>query len=186
MISLENAKRIGDGAHWHQARMEEVTWLAEQAVHHSSIVEIGAWMGVTTRALADNTSGSVTVIDSWDGGTDVPIQDILKGKPADWAYNQFLANTSDLTNLVVFRKDSLAAACEFASWGGKFDMIFLDASHDYESVIGDLLAWRPLLSEGGLLCGDDFSEVHFPGLVKAVKEVLPKARRVAGAFWISE
>jgi len=36
------------------------------------------------------------------------------------------------------------------------DFVYLDAGHNYDSVIADLEAWRPKVKPGGLLCGDDY------------------------------
>lgn len=51
------------------------------------------------------------------------------------------------------------------------DFVFIDASHDYESVCRDLQAWIPKVKPNSLICGHD---LHFPGVVKALEEHLPK------------
>lgn len=37
------------------------------------------------------------------------------------------------------------------------DLIYLDASHDTESVYADLCAWYPFVQGHGILCGDDWT-----------------------------
>lgn len=44
-------------------------------------------------------------------------------------------------------------------------MVFIDASHDYDSVVKDIKTWLPKVQSGGFLCGDD---VGIPGEVNPV------------------
>eukprot|EP00434_Breviolum_minutum_P042133 symbB.v1.2.037488.t1/scaffold5553.1/size25922/3 len=37
------------------------------------------------------------------------------------------------------------------------DIVFLDARHDYEAVLDDVMAWKPKVRAGGILSGHDFS-----------------------------
>ena len=55
------------------------------------------------------------------------------------------------------------------------DFIYIDASHSYQAVKDDLIAWWPKLKSGGLFAGDDYTFVINPGegeygVVKAVDE----------------
>lgn len=50
-----------------------------------------------------------------------------------------------------------------------FDFIFIDADHEYESVLADLNAWFPKLKPGGVIAGHDWSN-EFLGVEKAVRE----------------
>ena len=53
---------------------------------------------------------------------------------------------------------------------GILDFVFIDASHDYNSVKGDIKYYTPKLKPNGWLCGHD---MDFPGVNQAVNELLP-------------
>jgi predicted O-methyltransferase YrrM len=46
------------------------------------------------------------------------------------------------------------------------DMVYIDAAHDYDSVMADLNAWYPKVKSGGFICGHDYHDVF--GVKKAV------------------
>jgi predicted O-methyltransferase YrrM len=153
--------------------VSELQWLRQQASIHKNIVEIGSFMGRSTIALAENTRGQVTAVDTWAGSDEPEHKKMLEGKPEDWLFQEFLKNTTGLPNILAVRMKSLDAASYMGPQ--KFDMIFIDASHDYENVKADILTWRELLTPGGLLCGHDF-HTGAPGVVQAVNELVPGAR----------
>jgi predicted O-methyltransferase YrrM len=167
---------------------EELEWLAAKAAYHQRIVEIGCWAGRSTRALADSTSGEIYAIDTWNGDGAPGVQqaihrELLHGKPEDWLLGQFNTNTADLKNIHIMQMTSLEAAVKLRDQ--KFDMIFIDASHDYENIKADILAWRSLLSEGGLLCGHDYVQ-SWPDVGRAVDELLPERKICEGTtiwYW---
>lgn len=60
------------------------------------------------------------------------------------------------------------------------DFCYLDAAHDYESVIQDLRAWAPRVKRDGLLCGHDWtdnamSKQYGWGVKRAVAEFCAEA-----------
>jgi predicted O-methyltransferase YrrM len=200
-VNIENALKIQGFTNENELR-----WLAEQASTRKTVVEIGAWKGRSTRAMADNLpeGGVIYAVDTWNGTPEDPHFKELVGKPEDWLFNQFAANIGEdllhrekvengVRTAVTYtvrplREPSLTAARYLG--GGcydiKFDMIFIDAAHDYKAVKDDILAWLPLLAPGGLFCGHDF----FPGrggVIQAVTECFPKARKAgAGTIWVTE
>jgi len=55
------------------------------------------------------------------------------------------------------------------------DFVFIDASHDYNSVYKDINYYKPKLKPNGWLCGHD---MDFPGVNKAVNELLPNNHHI--------
>lgn len=164
----------------------ELEWLATQAKRRKLIVEIGSWMGRSTRALADSTRGKVIAVDTFFGSDEPEHHRILDAQPEDWLLKEFKKNLAEhiITGKVeVCQNTSLDAAKYLNFAGEKFDMIFIDAAHDYESVKADILAWMPLLAPGGLLCGHDFKGAA-TGVQRAVEELVPDFKRVTGgSLW---
>jgi predicted O-methyltransferase YrrM len=150
---------------------EELIWLAIAAGNKSLIVEVGSWMGRSTSALAENTLGIVIACDTWEGSEEH--FDMLRDKPKGWLKEQFLAHAGRYENMAFFQSRSLDLAAALVKLDIRPDMVFLDASHDYESVKADILAWMPLLRPGGVLCGHDYDPPHWMGIKQAVDELIP-------------
>ena len=68
--------------------------------------------------------------------------------------------------------------------GGAFDAIYLDTSHDYETVVRQIGQARKLLKPDGILCGDDFLERPEWGVIRAVNE-LCRPFYVFGSCWFA-
>ncbi len=56
---------------------------------------------------------------------------------------------------------------------GDFDVVFIDANHDYQYVKKDISLWRPRIRPGGFLAGHDY--LLRPGVREGVNELLPGA-----------
>lgn len=158
---------------------DEVRWLAEKASTKSCIAEIGSWRGKSTRAMADNTSATIYAVDTWDGTPDDGIQAAELAQLPHGLYEDFQKNLSGCTNVRPMRMTSLEAASKLSDL--RFDMIFIDAAHDYESVKSDILAWRSLLAPNGLLCGHDFGGAE--GVNRAVNELISMSKVDVGMIW---
>ena len=136
-----------------------------------SFLELGAWLGRSTAYLIDNAPNlNITVIDSW------------KGSDSELETNHKLAKTTDIFslfkenmgnrkfNFFKGRAENLVENFENES----FDTIFIDLDHSYESVKKDIELWLPKVKAGGILAGDDY-RVTTPGVIDAVKELLPES-----------
>ena len=141
------------------------------------IAEIGVWNGETSEVLlARFPKIHLTMVDSWKA---IPHSaswkerwDRLTKKSQKVFENAFIT-TLDRTRFAngrfkIVRDFSVAAAKKLRR--SHFDLVFIDAGHDYFSVKSDITAWYPLVKIGGILCGHDYGSRFFLGVKKAVKE----------------
>src|SRR4029077_6676495 len=107
---------------------------------------------------------------------------------SDKFINIFKSNLADeikLGKVVPIRADSGEAVgilSRMLSGRGLSDMVFIDAEHSYEAVATDMVNYNPLLRSGGILSGHDYS-VAFPGVMKAVEELVPNWKIGSGSIW---
>ena len=64
-----------------------------------------------------------------------------------------------------------------------FDLVFLDAGHQYPSVIEDINAWFPLVKEGGFLSGHDYEKDWYPDVKIAVDEIFGDRITIVDTVW---
>lgn len=170
MIDLNRSNRI-------QGWMAEgeLSWLAQQSEKCNIVLELGAWKGRSTVVMAQYVKDFCISIDTFggtpgDGGHEEALE-----QGGDKIYNDFMRNTWDLQcsgKLWPFRCRGESAASLVSEFFGKFDLAFVDAAHDAESVKRDIGLFRPLIRSGGILAGHDWM---WPGLSEAVLSVAPEA-----------
>jgi predicted O-methyltransferase YrrM len=129
---------------WGHTTYEELLWLYQMAKEMDSIVEVGSWKGRSTYALLHGCKGTVFAVDHFKGSPE--LNDLTPN-----AYDIFYANVGRFEHLVVMRMDSVSASRFFKE--KSIDMVFIDASHDFESVVKDLSVWMPICKK--VICGHD-------------------------------
>lgn len=156
-----------------------------ELAHPQLVIEVGSWKGKSAIAMADALDEQrfdetqVLCIDTWLGATefvDKPDLDPKRGLQRlngfPQVYYQFLANVSKSGHrdtIVPFPQTSTNAARFLKKQGVTADLIYVDASHEYEDVTQDLRSYMPLLTDGGIIFGDDYCE-YWRGVVDAVDE----------------
>lgn len=125
--------------------------------------EVGAYKGKSTaymlERLKEEERNDVEfhVVDHFQGS-----EEHQQEPDVDDLYDKFTENLAPLRhaddNVVIHVGDSVETAQELLEkYGeGSFQFVFLDASHSFESVLQDVMAWYPLVMEGGILAGDDW------------------------------
>jgi GR25 family glycosyltransferase involved in LPS biosynthesis len=157
--------------------------MVDSAKNNSHFVEVGAWKGRSTTAMAvllKNSGKKIKfdVIDTFCGsGEHHKDKSIVEGT----LYNEYLKNiepVEEYINTIV--GDSSHLASLYAD--NTLDFVFLDGDHSYEGITKDIQAWLPKLKPGGILAGDDFS-THFPDVIHSVIQNLSDVS-VSGFVWI--
>ncbi len=135
-----------------------------------TFVEVGVAKGDLTKYILANVQlDKYYAVDPWRHYEGAGAGDFEKVTDESWErlYLETLKLCTD-SILQVFRVPSLTAANLFR--GMKFDCVFLDADHSYEAAKADLEAWWPLVREGGVLCGHDYSNRYKHEVKRAVNE----------------
>lgn len=143
------------------------------------IAEIGVYKGKGTaiwnvELINRNVNYEYYAIDHFTGSTE-------HNHDIDY-YNITLENLKPIEGKVkIIKNDSLNECKNYPD--SFFDIVYIDASHDYESVKEDVLTWLPKVKQGGIICGDDYVS-GWPGVVKAVDEVFDgKVNKVGYQQW---
>jgi hypothetical protein len=93
--------------------------------------------------------------------------------------NVLACGLEDVVSLIV--SPSVTAARFFAD--RSIAWVHLDARHDYASLTADIAAWYPKVMPGGWLAGDDYDEIKWPEVVRAVRDALPEAQEWSDCQW---
>jgi hypothetical protein len=69
----------------------------------------------------------------------------------------------------------------------KYDLIYIDGSHEYIDVKEDIITFKNLLKEDGIICGHDYNS-SCPGVIKAVNEIFGKnnIKIYSDSSWVVE
>jgi predicted O-methyltransferase YrrM len=182
----------------------ELRWLATKAKGKALVMEFGTWAGRSAKAMAGTVAGKVVCVDAWwalTAETLAKYPSIPRDFPLDLPdnlYTLFKRNMADEIasgKVVPIRKKIMEAIPEItaAAGGRKFDLIFIDSEHTYESIRDQISTFAPMLAPDGILCGHDYGHNGYPGVEQAVKEILPMHAllntpdpRFRSSIWIAQ
>lgn len=140
----------------------------EQPGQPIQIIEIGSWLGdsaiVWAEAIREHNcqDSRVICIDPWapyEGrggeGQKIPseMSDLLSNGEALSIFNENIlsAGIDDIVEIRQGFSDDILPSLPQNS----FDIIYVDGDHSYRQVFKDIENSKPLIREGGILCGDD-------------------------------
>ncbi len=138
------------------------------------IVELGAWLGLSTRLIAELAPGAdIITIDTWAGSPE------HRARP-EWAsmlpalFETFVAmNWEYRERITPLRANTLEGLQLIASVGLQADVVYIDAEHSYEAVRSELEMCHRLFPNARLI-GDDY---HDANVRRAVDDFATRAGR---------
>ena len=165
---------------------DEGRWYARFArgLRGGIFVEVGSWKGRSTSfagPVCNANDTRLVCVDHWSGSRDVLADRYASALAVEDVEATFRANMSMLGIVVeVIAASSVVAAARFSP--GSVDRVFLDASHDHDSVAEDLRVWSERLKPDGLLAGHDYADKH-PEVRAAIESAVARicaAGKIAG------
>lgn len=170
-------------------------------VKPKTIIEVGSWKGASAINMAqickkNNLQTQIFCVDTWLGAlefwtnlADTEERNLYIKNGYPQVYYQFLSNvihtdTQDLITPLPLPSNIAHKVLNFHNI--KADLIYIDASHEYEDVLVDIRNYRQLLNASGIIFGDDFTN-SWPGVERAVRESFNNNFYVVNNnFWVHE
>lgn len=148
------------------------------------IVELGPWLGCSTRFILDHAPNAIVLtIDHWKGSAEHFNMPQVRDK-LPTLYETFLVNCWEYQKrLIPMKTTTLQGLDEIHACGLQPDFLYIDASHDFQSVMSELQKIHSYFPKS-LISGDDWS---WPEVRKAVETFSHQYRfRVLaeGNFWM--
>lgn len=137
-------------------------------------VEVGVQRGFFSAHILTHWGGEKLIsVDPWLAQDQASYVDIAN-QPQD-VQDSFYQETVNLLSIYgsrseIWRMFSKEAAALIAE--ETLDFVYLDARHDYESVLEDLETWYPKVRLGGIMAGHDYVNGEFPEGRFAVREAV--------------
>jgi cephalosporin hydroxylase len=162
-LMLEPRTMGGDPMPWGQNYVVGLIQLVRR-VKPKSVIEIGSYRGVSSEVFA-LLCDRVVCIDNWPGGDQ---------------FDNFKKRIGVYPHVEFYQDDSPQALDRFAD--GEFDLCYIDAMHDYDSVAADIKACQRIVKSNGWLSGHDYAAAG--GVDRAVKDLLGEPEVFSDTSWL--
>ena len=171
-------------------------WLI-RTVKPRDLIEIGSWKGHSANFMIDQCrkyglESRIVCVDTFLGGPEhwlLPgmLETLYRENGRPTILERFLGNTVDRGNagrVFPLTADSFCAAQIFSTLQFKADLIFVDGAHNPEAVRSDIMYYAPLLSETGVMFGDDYQFAPLAETVHQCARELGVQVLVSSRKWI--
>ena len=143
--------------------MSAVVDLLNRERQHLNILEIGTYAGSSTLTWANavdklfDGEGNILCIDAWGkSGPEQYEKDMEEALQSNHVYEAFLHNAALVPQCV--KIEHIRALSEEVlphQEDASFDVIYIDGCHYYQEVLNDITESKRIVSNGGIICGDD-------------------------------
>lgn len=158
----------------------ELAWLVGQASKVPTrlhVVNLGVWQGASVAALAygrmdailHDGAPKVIAVDHFVGSVEHQADDPIREGNLRQLFDGHMKRLG-LSYLVKTWAMTMTAASQAWDAGPTIGLLFLDGSHDYDSVREDVNNWLPLVAMGGVVAFHDYGSVGWPQVRQAVDE----------------
>lgn len=139
--------------------------------------EVGVEEGKFSRFLCDNVPGlSMLCVDPWRA------YHTNSQEREDRMYSNTVTNLQG-RSVTIMRKTSLEASLEVAD--ASLDFVYIDALHDFDGVMMDIILWGPKVRSGGIISGHDYVNYYSFGVIQAVRAYV-EAHRIGDWYVTTE
>ena len=149
----------------------------------SHFVEVGAFLGrsavfMAVEIIKSGKNIKFDCVDHWQGSEEHRDNDEVN---LETIYEDFLENIKPVSGVInPIRANSIDASKLYKP--NSLDFVFIDASHDEDSVKADLTYWMPRVKENGVIAGDD---INNGGVANAVKWFFDNEKlEIVGSQWM--
>jgi predicted O-methyltransferase YrrM len=153
--------------------------IVNNAKQGQRLVEVGIYKGKSILYLAEGLNNKGVDVELY--GVDTLLGSVEHNDAKNEILTKYFDNIEPLRDqITTIVTTSLQASKLFEN--ESLDFVFIDASHDYENVKADILAWMPKVKKGGILSGHDYNK-HWPGVMQAVDEIINHTKTIHGDVW---
>lgn len=127
------------------------------------MAEIGSFTGLSSELFALHAK-EVHCIDAWGEYWEIEDSQIM-----EYAEFSFDKMRSDYKNIHKIKGTSIDSSNLFDDQ--TFDFVYIDAAHDFNSVVDDINSWVPKIKPGGIIGGHDYKYDPNIGVYEAVRSI---------------
>lgn len=168
----------------HDAEANRLFDLANSLSNNAPVVvELGSWVGkssvVLGHAIKNKNSPELYCIDPFNADGEDASSDEYRNRQAKLALELRAVFEANVRNFGIPSITHTVAKHSFdavKTWTKSIDLLFIDASHDYDDVKQDINDWSPFIKPGGVIAFHDVdlnkASLELTGPGRAAKELI--------------